>query len=109
MNGRLLKRILLPCFIILMVGCTNQPAFQLHKLKSGKEIKVFGVMPIHFSNDSPALMLKYQTDLKISNRDALQSEVEEIWMDFKAAADNGKFSGAIISANEKPEGFIITH
>ena len=95
--------------MVLIVGCGNQPAFQLHKLKSGKEIKVLSVMPIHFTNDSPSLMLRYQTNLKIDDKDALRQEVGDIWGDFKAQVDKGNFSGAIISANEKPEGFILTH
>jgi hypothetical protein len=52
-------------------------------------------------------MLKYETDLKISDTDALRKEVEEIFAVLKVDAENGKFRSAIVSANEKPTGLIL--
>jgi hypothetical protein len=52
-------------------------------------------------------MLKYETDLKISDVEALRKEADEIFAVFKADAENGKFTSAIVSANEKPTGLIL--
>jgi hypothetical protein len=52
-------------------------------------------------------MLKYQTDLKISDLPALRKEVEEIWSVFKADVERANLTNAIISANEVPQGLII--
>jgi hypothetical protein len=57
--------------------------------------------------NSPALMLKYQTDLKISDLPALRKEVDEIWPMFKGDAEKANLSNAIISANEVPQGLIF--
>ena len=52
-------------------------------------------------------MLKYQTDLKISDLPALCKEVGEIWSVFKGDVEKANLTNAIISANEKPQGLII--
>jgi len=52
-------------------------------------------------------MLKYQTDLKVSDRDALRKEVDEIWSSFQTDANNARVQSAIVSANEVPQGAII--
>jgi hypothetical protein len=52
-------------------------------------------------------MLKYETDLKISDVDALRKEADEIFGVLKVDAENGKFTSAIVSANEKPTGLIL--
>jgi hypothetical protein len=70
-------------------------------------MKVIAVVKWHFSNSSPALMLKYQTDLKISDRPALRKEVNEIWSVFKADVEKANLTAGIISANEAPQGSII--
>jgi hypothetical protein len=60
-----------------------------------------------FPNGPPALMLKYETDLKVSDMAALRKEVDEIFAFFKADVENGKFTSAIVSANEKPTGLVL--
>jgi hypothetical protein len=52
-------------------------------------------------------MLKYETDLKTSDKDALRKEVDEIFTVLKGDAEKGQFRSAIVSANEKPTGFIV--
>ena len=101
--------ILTLALIILAGGCSTQgPSYQVTKLPSGKEIKLIGIGKIAFSNDSPALMLKYQTDLNIDNKIALKKEAEDIWNTFKNDVEKDNLSNAIINANEVPSGFIIT-
>ena len=53
------------------------------------------------------MMLSYQTDLKVSDKAQLQTEVEEIWPEFKKDVEANNFSAAIISAHEVPSGVIL--
>jgi hypothetical protein len=76
-------------------------------LPSGKRVKVIAVGRVNFANDSPALMLKYETNLKISDVPALRDEVNEIWSMFKGDVEKADLANAIISANEVPQGFIV--
>ena len=76
-------------------------------LPSGKKVKVLSVMPMRFSQGPPALMITYQTDNKISDQSALQSEVDEIWSSFKTDVEKGNFTEAIVSANEVPQGVLL--
>jgi hypothetical protein len=67
-----------------------------------------GMGRINFSQGAPALMLKYQTDLKITDKVALRSEADEIWPLFRNDVERANLNEAIISANEIPHGFLIT-
>jgi hypothetical protein len=91
-----------------MSGCqqTAQPQ-RVVTLPSGKQVRVLGVVQWKFSQGPPALMLQYQTDLKVSDVAALKREVEEIWPDFRKDVENGGYQNAIISANEVPQGLLI--
>lgn len=96
--------------MLLLATVSCQPQAQPPKevaLPSGKKIKVLGVGQLNFSNDSPALILKYQTNLKISDVVALRKEVEEIWASFKRDVEAANLVNAIISANEVPRGVIV--
>jgi hypothetical protein len=86
------------------------PAFaqQTIALSSGKQIKVLGVGKISFPEDGPALMLRYETDIPVSDVLALSSEADEIWTVFRKEVEREQFVNAILSANEPPHGFIIT-
>ena len=89
-------------------SCTSGPRYQERTLPSGRTVKILGMMRMNFSQGPPALMLKYQTDLKVSDKDELRKEVDDIWTAFQEDADRGEFKSAIISVNEKPTGFIFT-
>jgi hypothetical protein len=90
-------------------ACSTQgPPYKITKLPSGKEIKIISIGKISFSNDSPALMLKYQTDMNIDDKVTLKKEVEDIWSAFRIDADKANMQNAIISANEAPSGIIIS-
>src|ERR1043165_1178547 len=67
--------------IITFAGCGGapQPTVQVHGLPSGEEVKVLGVGRINFPRSGPALMLKYQTDLRMDDTSALHAEVQRIW------------------------------
>lgn len=52
-------------------------------------------------------MLKYETDLKVSDAEALRKEADEVFGVLRVDAEKGKFTSAIVSANEKPTGLIL--
>ena len=101
-------RIALLVLFLLSAACQTQvqPLREV-TLASGKRVKVLGVGQLNFANDSPALMLKYETGLKISDLPALRNEVEEIWPAFQIDVENAHMTNAIISANEVPQGLIF--
>lgn len=104
----MLKGLLVVLVFMTSVACQSQAqALREVALPSGKKVKVIAVGQINFSNDSPALMLKYQTDLKISDAAELRKEVEEIWGMFKADVERAKLTNAIVSANEVPHGLVV--
>jgi hypothetical protein len=64
---------------------------------------------MHYTNGSPpSLLLRYQTDLKVSDKAELRKEADDIWTKLRFDAEGGNFTSAIISANEIPRGFIFT-
>ena len=58
---------------------------------------------MYLTEDSPALMLKYQTDIGIDDVDLLRKEVEEIWPMFRVNVEESGLSNAIILATSSPE------
>jgi uncharacterized lipoprotein YehR (DUF1307 family) len=104
-----MRRLLLLAFVMALAACgATEPSHQLVTLPSGKQIKVLGVWKMVFTNDTPALMLKYQTDISLDNKADLEKEVEEIWASFRVDVEKAQLTNAIVSANEKPTGFIFT-
>ena len=97
-------------FVLFVVTAACQSQIQPTRevtLPSGKKVKVIAVGQLNFSNDSPALMLKYQTDLRTSDLPALHKEVDEIWSMYKGDVEKANLTNAIISANEVPQGLIF--
>jgi hypothetical protein len=94
------------CLLVSSTACTQTPPYRQQKLPSGRTIKVGGVTKMYFTKGDPALMLKYYTDLNISDADALRREVDDIWESFKIDVENAGLKSAIISANEIPKGII---
>lgn len=93
--------------LVFMCGCSQDPQYKLVNLPSGKIIKVMGIGKMFFTKDDPALMLKYETDNSIDNKDLLRLEVEEIWPLFKSDVEHAKLTIAIISAHEPSKGTFI--
>jgi hypothetical protein len=98
-----------PCLVALLaVGCGGAPPYEIHRLRSGEQIKVLGVGQVNFPESGPALMLKYQTDLDFSDTAALHAESARIWQEFRKDAEQAQVSSAIISANSTPSGGIVS-
>jgi len=52
------------CHVRCWQGCGSaDTGYTVHRLPSGREVKVLGVTEMFFSKGDPALMLKYRTDL----------------------------------------------
>jgi hypothetical protein len=98
------------CSLILMLGVvtTVEAEDSVFVLPSGKHLLVLGVGKIYFSESSPALMLKYQTEISIDDVPALVKEADEIWSVFVRDVENAQLTAGIVSANSKPTGVIIT-
>ena len=90
-----------------LLACNTAPQYAVQRLPSGREIKVVGIGTMHFAKGDPALMLKYQTDLSLDNKEALRKEVEDIWQVFRLNVEQAGLKNAIISANEVPKGWFI--
>jgi hypothetical protein len=96
---------------LLAAGCGGTPPqqpYQIHTLPSGEQVKVLGVGRINFSGSGPALMLKYQTDLNMSDTAALHAQAARIWEEFRKDADQAQVTSAVVSANSPPSGGIVS-
>src|ERR1700687_989804 len=102
-----LRRLPLLFLVVSLIACSTLQPIHEFNIPSGKKVNVIAVGPLNFANDRPALMLKYQTDLKITDLAALRKEVDEIWPAFKTDVERANLTNAIISANETPKGTII--
>jgi len=97
------------CLAAILVACgAREPQYKLVKLPSGRSIKVLSMMKMYFTNDQPALMIKYETDLPIDNVTALGKEVDDIWQTFQADVERAHVNGAIISATTPSSGGFVS-
>ena len=59
-----MRSFLVAVLLVSTAACAPHSApLPVVTLDSGKQVKLLGVGNIAFSNDAPALMLKYETDL----------------------------------------------
>jgi hypothetical protein len=88
----------------LLACCVMAQSLQTHEvtLPSGKKIKVIaeGQVQSTVNGSILGLMLKYQTDLKVSDVAALRKEADEIWPVFNPDVERLALRAGIISANE---------
>jgi hypothetical protein len=107
--AKMLRAIALIAALAAVHVCVaDETAYRLATLPSGKQIKVLGVGQMAFTEGPPGLMLKYETDIPIENVPALEREADEIWLSFRSDVERAGLRVGIVSANEKPSGFIIT-
>jgi hypothetical protein len=95
--------------LVMIVSCTtdNQQG-RPFQLPSGRTIRILAMMPLHYTNGNPpSLMFQYQTDLQVSDKDELRTEVDEIWPVLRIDAERGNYKSAIVSAREVPHGIFI--
>jgi hypothetical protein len=89
------------------VACQSQSPVKEVTLPSGQKVKVVSITRVYYSNDSPALMLRYQTDLKVSDVSNLRKEADQIFQFFKNDVEVAHLTNAVMSATEAPEGGIF--
>ena len=69
----------------------------IHKLPSGKEIKIRAMGKLYFTkNDAWALTLKYETDIDLENYELLRNEVQEVWPVFRSDVEKAGLDIAVI-------------
>lgn len=102
------RRLLLLPLVVALAACGGGPPMRPLQLKSGRVVRVISVSHMQFSETSPALVLSYQTDLKIDQTEKLRQEVTDIWREFQADVDQAKLTSAIIMANEVPSGRFVS-
>lgn len=94
------KTICLIALVIFSLGCSggNAQNAQTYKLPSGKQIKVNGVGKMNFPNGDSALVLNYETEIPIENKEALRKEVAEIWSVFQKDVEKAEVKDGVIRA-----------
>lgn len=108
-----MRRLILGCLtltaaLLMLSGCGSmEPGYTVHKLPSGREVKVLGISKMFFAKGDPALMLKYRTDLKLDDREQLRKEVEEVWQAFRVDVEREGLKAAVISVQETPTRMLI--
>jgi len=108
-----MRRLILSTLAVTMVllalsGCGSTDAgYTVHKLPSGREVKAIGITQMFFTKGDPALMLKYQTALRLEDRDQLRKEVEEVWQVFRVDVERAGLKAAVISVQETPKRVLI--
>lgn len=93
---------------IILIGCGgNEKTVPPSRLSSGRQVTVLGISRMNFTNGPPALMLKYETSIPLSNRRELEAEVEDIWIDFRRDVERAQLSNAVISATTPSSGGFV--
>jgi len=78
-------------------------------LPSGKQIKVVGIVPMHFANGSEALILNCETDLSIDDKTALRKQADEVWSRFRKNVEEAHMTNGVIRVTHPEGGGFITH
>ena len=105
-----MRLILISLTLACLCACSVGPNYKVHALPNGMQLKVINLTKVQMvTPNGPAsfLRLDYQTDLKISDIDALKKEVDQIWPYFKNDVEQAGLNEAIIRANTAPTGTII--
>ena len=109
---RNIKAIIILLTVIFVSACTSEKQFTAsqvtpQKLPSGNEIMIKSISKVHFSEDEPALVLKYETNHEISDKAALQNEAKEIWIEFRKNVEASGLNNAVIQASKITKKFFI--
>lgn len=101
----------LAAFVLLASACGNAappPQYRIVTLPSGKQVKTLGVGQINFPQSGPALMLRYISDVPMSDTLALGREADEIWTGFRIDVENARLNSAILSAKSPPSSGLVS-
>ncbi len=100
-----MRHILPITLFVSMVACGNaNPKFQIINLPSGKSIKVICVEKHTYTDDTPVLFLKYQSDLLAENERLIDKEIDEVWESFRIETERANLVDAGIQVFTRPTG-----
>jgi len=93
-------------FFLVLVGCGESDSdSETVQLPSGNKIKILGFGKMYQTpKERWFLMLKYETNVPLDDKDALREEALEVWSIFKRDVENTEYEVAAVSANEPPKG-----
>jgi hypothetical protein len=96
-------RVKLACLITLLIFtlCCSDGSAQnskTYRLPSGKQIKVNSVGKMTFPNGDSALVMNYETEIPIEDKDSLRKEVDEIWSVFQKDVEKAEVKAGVIRA-----------
>jgi hypothetical protein len=76
-------------------------------LPSGKQIKINSIGKMNFPNGDSALVMNYETEIPIENKEALRKEVDEIWAVFQRDVEEAEVkAGAIRAIHYEGSGLV---
>jgi hypothetical protein len=85
------------------------PQAPLYTLPSGKQIRILSVIPAHFPQGPPTLIMNCETDIPIEEMAALRKEVDEIWEIFRTDVESAHMTmAAIRMTHNEGTGWITT-
>jgi hypothetical protein len=113
---------------VVMLGCSGghsdstqtpaPPSTQTPAPPSAKQFRVTGVGKVNFPNGDSALVLNYETDIPIEDRESLRKEVDRIWETFRNDVEKAQLKSGVIRATHyestgllrqgKGYGFVFT-
>jgi hypothetical protein len=94
--------------VLALASCgPADSGYTVHRLPSGRDVKVLSVTKMVLSKGDPALMLKYRTDLRLEDQAQVRKEVEEVWQAFRFDVEQAGLKAAIISVHELPTNRLI--
>ncbi len=95
--------------LLVLSACGSGPITHPQKLSSGDTIRVLSLQRMTFSKGPPAIVLRYETDLRLDDQEKLTAEVDKIAPDVLREAEKAGLSDAAIISCEKPSGWPIYH
>jgi hypothetical protein len=93
---------------MLLDSCEGQTRGFLLQLPSGKEIRVLQISTVHFSADTPAWMVRYETAMSLDDR-KLRDEVQEVWERYRDDVEGAGLQTAIIIATGPAPKTLLAH
>jgi hypothetical protein len=83
-----------------MLGCSDDhsDSAQAPISPPAKQYRVTGIEKMNFPNGDSALVLNYETDIPIENKDSLRKEVEAIWETFRNDVEKAQLKSGVIRA-----------
>jgi hypothetical protein len=99
-----------------MVGCTGghsdgvqspasppsqssaRPSTEIPPPSPAKQFRIAGIGKMNFSKGDPALVLNYETDISIDDKDSLRKEVDKIWETFRKGVEKAQLKVGVIRA-----------